>query len=322
MGGQHAPKGGHGSLEGMVFFSTRSPEKASSSHVRDDLRSGPRRYAKGSSSSVNSPAQAGLRYQMANTLAARAASAESWQPTARSQSYHAESSVELIAHLAVELQREIGIQGQRTAPNHAESFERAMSALPLRESVTMHKRNGEHVRVSGEALRGLYGEAAAALQRQHEAPGALPYLCLMNRGRVVPVVFGFEKVEGLQTHQLPSGKQHAYQPEAHPLSGSSQGGRLTEIEVGSMADLATLSLACLARGVPLPPDVAVRINPPAQEKRATGRRAEYLTPQQLRGFQASLAQRAQSIAGPLSQLPVDTLQYVNDDARAWAAGAA
>ncbi|WP_414439238.1 hypothetical protein [Burkholderia sp. 22PA0106] len=328
-GGRHAPKGGHSSLEGMVFFSTRTPESPASQTVRADWRSGPRRYAKGSASSSNSPAQAGIRYQLASTVLERAGSAASWKPTADAQRYDADTPAELTERLSHELSAAMFLMAQRTPANHAEALTRSVEQLPLRGSVLMCKRNGERVRIEGDALRTLYRDAAAGIKDQQERSDTMPYLCLMNRGQIVPVVFGFEKVEGLRTHTLASGKQHAYQEAVHPLDGSEQGGRLTEIEVGSREDLATLSLACLARGVEIPPGAVVRINPPPGEKRATGVRADYLNAQQLQDFHATLAQQVSALAGiapgeagqALSAMPVAALQDVNDQARAWAARA-
>ncbi|MBN3724971.1 hypothetical protein [Burkholderia sp. Ac-20379] len=326
-GGRHAPKGGHSSLEGMVFFSTRTPESATSQSVRGDWRGGPRRYAKGSASSSNSPAQAGIRYQLASAVLERAGSAASWQPTADPQRYDANTPEELAGQLAQELRTAMFVMAQRTPANNAEALGRSIEQLPLRASVLMCKPNGERVRIDGDALRTLYRDAAADIKHQQEHSDSMPYLCLMNRGQIVPVVFGFEKVEGLRTHTLASGKQHAYQEAVHPLAGSEQGGRLTEIEVGSREDLATLSLACLSRGIEIPPDAVVRINPPPGEKRTTGARAAYLNAQQVQQFHATLAQQVSAHAGvapaqarqTLSAMPVATLQDVNDRARAWAA---
>ncbi len=328
-GGRHAPKGGHSSLEGMVFFSTRTPESAASQTVRADWRSGPRRYAKGSASSSNSPAQAGIRYQLASTVLDRAGSAESWRPTADAQRYDADTPAQLAEQLTHELRTALFVMAQRTPANNPEALARSIEQLPLRGSVLMCKGNGERVRIDGDALRTLYRDAAASIKLQQERSDSMPYLCLMNRGQIVPVVFGFEKVDGLRTHTLASGKQHAYQEAVHPLAGSEQGGRLTEIEVGSREDLATLSLACLSRGVEIPPGAVVRINPPAGEKRATGTRAGYLNAEQVQHFHAALAQQVSALAGvgpgqagpALSAMPVATLQDVNDRARAWAAHA-
>lgn len=328
-GGRHAPKGGHSSLEGMVFFSTRTPESAAAQAVRADWRSGPRRYAKGSASSSNSPAQAGIRYQLASAVLDRAGSAASWQPTAEPHRYDADTPAELAGQLSHELRTALFVMAQRTPANNAEALTRSVEQLPLRGSVLMCRHNGERVRIDGDALRALYRDAAAGIKLQQERSDTMPYLCLMNRGQIVPVVFGFEKVEGLQTHTLASGKQHAYQAATHPLAGSEQGGRLTEIEVGSREDLATLSLACLSRGIALPPDAVVRINPPPGEKRTTGARAAFLNPQQLQDFHATLAQQVSTLAGvdagqagqALSAMPVAALQDINDRARAWAAQA-
>ncbi|MEK6347844.1 MAG: hypothetical protein V4764_10220 [Burkholderia sp.] len=328
-GGQHAPKGGHSSLEGMVFFSTRTPESPTSASVRADWRAGPRRYAKGSASSSNSPAQAGIRYQLAGAVLDRAGSPASWQPTADPQRYDASTTAELAAQLTQELRTAMFVMAQRTPANNAEALERSVEQLPLRASVLMCKPGGERVRIDGDALRTLYRDAAAGIKVQQEQSDSMPYLCLMNRGQIVPVVFGFEKVEGLSMHTLASGKQHAYQEAVHPLAGSEQGGRLTEIEVGSREDLATLSLACLARGVEIPPGAVVRINPPPGEKRKAGVRADYLNAEQVQQFHATLAQQVSALTGApsgqagqaLSAMPVATLQDVNDRARAWAAQA-
>ncbi|MGN6668339.1 MAG: hypothetical protein ACTHKH_15420 [Trinickia sp.] len=326
IGGRHAPKGGYGSLEGMVFFSTRAPEKTGSTTVRSDLRTGPRRYAKGGASSANSPQQAGIRYRLTSTLVEQI-ERRAFSPIEGEDELMADTRADLVSKIRSQIGLSLGIAAQRIPAGSAEELDRQLRNAPIYTSLIQSTSQGNRYRIQRDELRSLYLDALAQLRESQESSGTVPLLCLINRGTIVPLVFGFEKVSGLLTHRLNSGKLHAYQIEAHPLAGSERGGRLKEIEVASHQDLATLSLGCLAKGVQLPANIVVRINPSASAKRRTGQRAIYLTPQEVRDFQARLNAEVSTLIPTPPGLTGDTmtgaslgqLQHINERIRTWVA---
>ncbi len=144
---------------------------------------------------------------------------------------------------------------------------------------------------------------------------------MVNNGKIVPMVFGFGKIDDLKNHTVPvltrgnGVRNFSYQTENHPLGGSAKGGKLKEIELCNLQDLATLSLTCMAKGVKIPADTLIRINPTPREKRNDNLRARYLDPQQLDGFQQKLVATLKENNHEIQNASLKDLQQFNQDLR-------
>ncbi|AMB86579.1 hypothetical protein AWM79_15215 [Pseudomonas agarici] len=314
IGGVTDQKGGSESLEGKVFFSDRTRESTGDQTTRKGFRSKPRIYAAGQgekSSNAYSRAEQHRLTQVMLTALKAGIPLQTNAPGVRIDVANLGhmSDEECTTWLQTFLHKKhiYGNGGKKfiTAPLNQHIHELQMPA-----SVTL--RSGEQSRViQGPELMQFYRRAARVLQHSLEN-GKAPYLGMLNQGRIVPVVFGFEKIKNLASHSLRSGfsqkiNSYSYQNEAHPLSGSAKGGKLKEIEVRDLPDLATLCLGCAAKGIALPKGVVVRIKAHKQVK------AQYLAPQKVERFQNTVLHSAAQLTGArdLSKEGLERLQAVN-----------
>jgi hypothetical protein len=331
-GGVNDAKGGAQSLEGKVFFSDRTPENDGHARTRATLRSKARHYAEGTGLRSSTPANRALQYRAVLALDQAKANRTAWNITGAPLAMEMEtvSSESLENKLKSELQELCTNLGFADRDIAGLSLEELAGKVELPGRVTVTSPGGDQLAdISGKELGDLYVKAGASLRADLEN-GKAPYLSLINDGKVVPMVFGFEKVSGLKTHTIVSkftkanDKNYSYQDEAHPLSGSARGGKLKEIEIKSLQDLATLTVGLLAKGANLPDDVVIRVNPHSKRVKAqTGVRAEYLTTNQVKGFQANVAQhiaemegiQQEEVSGHIAQAPIAALQNINGRVR-------
>ncbi|WP_256595098.1 ankyrin repeat domain-containing protein [Pseudomonas sp. S5D5] len=293
-GGVNDAKGGSQSLNGRVFFSDRTPESATDATTRKNLRTKARTYSRGLGivpSSASSRAQQHRLTQILTHSTDRGSPLSlTYKPVTLAikdpQAINAEGSAWLQNFLHDAYIVSGAASKLLTAPP-----EQSVNAVKLPRSITFKFENAPDCVLEGKALEVLYTQWACKLREALEQ-GKAPYLSLINKGTVIPVVFGFEKLRNLSSHPIHdhSGnatKLYSYQNQNHPLSGGANGGKLKEIEVRSLADLATLLLGCEVKSTQLPEEVLVRIKGKREDK------AEYLTPAQLSQFrQRVLAQAA------------------------------
>jgi hypothetical protein len=326
-GGVNDAKGGAQSLEGKVFFSDRTPANDGHMRTRSSLRSKARHYAEGTGLRSSSPANRALQYRMMLALEHATANGGTWNTTDKPLCM----KMEAVSPAVLENKMKTELQDLAT---NLGFVEQNLVGLPLGEladkvelpcKITVVSPGGDQLAdIGGKELLDLYARASASLKADLEN-GKAPYLSLINDGKVVPLVFGFEKVARLKTHTIVSkftkanDKNYSYQDEAHPLAGSARGGKLKEVEVKSMQDLATLTVGLLAKGASLPDDIVIRVNPhPKRVKAQTGARAEYLTMDQVKGFQTNLAQhlaemegiQQEAVPGRIAQAPIAVLQNI------------
>jgi hypothetical protein len=305
-------KGGAQSLEGMVFFSDRTPESASEDITRRNFRSKPRDYARGEGSRVSAAASRGFQYRMTQAILDSLNQGLSLDLTGQEKRVVAKTDDEAKQRLAELLQKILTWAGSFTLPVFQSATLRQMAEnLKLPKAIRIEITGREPQVLTGDLLVSFFKEAAMGLKQGLEN-GQAPFLNLINEGRTVPMVFGFEKVADLKTHavtQSGSVKNYSYQSTGHPLAGSAQGGKLLEIEVRSAADLATLCLGGLAKGVEFPRDVSIRIKSDRNTK------AHYLSPAQFKDFQSHVADKAFTIsksnAADLMHASIEDLQTVN-----------
>jgi len=184
--------------------------------------------------------------------------------------------------------------------------------------------------LGGKDLDVAFRRAALGLKDSLES-GKAPYLALLNGGRVVPMVLGFERVPDLKTHVIHQGRKgdeaFSYKDSDHPLSGEAGMGRLKEIELTGLADLATLCLGVYLKGIDLPVDIVIRLKARGREPAS----ATYMAPEQLREFQATLQRSVQtycdghsvaseSVSPDVADWPKHQLQKLNTHVRQLALG--
>ncbi|GLU34336.1 hypothetical protein Busp01_41780 [Trinickia caryophylli] len=318
--GANDAKGGTQSLEGKVFFSDRTPGSPLEITIRTDLRKNARLYSNGYGWKSTTATSRGFQYRMAQAMLdgihRQAPLNMSGEPEMIQVDDWSEIEPGVVDYLAQALHK----TGSFEKPEfeHA-SLHEMFEAIRLPSSLTFTVGHAHTTFVEGPQLWDLYARAAAQLKQNLES-GKAPLLAMINEGRVVPIVFGFEKVFELQSHTIrykpPKGrKDYSYQSENHPLSGSSKGGRLKEIEVRHLHDLATLTVACLARGVVIPDDVTIRI----KQYAAQAPQAEYWTAAQRAAFEATLIDALAHWTGHhsgemryvLANAPIEQLQAFN-----------
>lgn len=318
MGGVNDKKGGSQSLEGQVFFSDRTTESDGDKTTRKDFRVKPRIYAVGSGRSASNAfsraAQHRLTQVMLNTLnngkpLQTTASACTIDVTDLRHIGNQERATWLQVFLHDSYIMKVGGKPLINTP-----LDQHVSTLKLPATITL--RSGERTKIlkDGE-LASFYHHAASALQHELEN-GKAPYLGLLNQGSIVRVIFGFEKINNLSSHEIRSPlknkvQKYSYQPHSHPLSGSASGGKLKEIEVHDLEDLATLCLGCAVKGIALPRDVVIRIKGHKKVQ------AEYLDLQQFGRFQDAVLKHAAHLSGgqKLSDQSLEHLQTINADIR-------
>ncbi|CDG83084.1 hypothetical protein [Janthinobacterium agaricidamnosum] len=320
-GGVNDEKGGAQSLNGKVFFSDRTPQADTDTTTRQNLRTKARTYAQGH---VSVSASASSRAQQHRLTQIIGQTLDKGMPLSLSErggvlrvSDPGNIQQEAAAWMESFLHDKY-IYGKSALPLLAAPLEQSAKALKLPGKLTLKSEHGPDQVLEGAQLQSFYKMAAGGLRKSLEG-GKAPYLSMLNQGTVVPVVFGFDKVRNLGSHGIQSMitksySYYSYQNHDHPLSGSANGGRLKEVEVRSLADLATLYLGCEVKGARLPDDVLVRIKGAKRDK------AEYLAPGQLKQFRANvLAQAAAHSpdrgARPLRKQALRDLQQINTTLR-------
>jgi hypothetical protein len=316
-GGVNDAKGGNQSLEGRVFFSDRTAESPTEKTTRSNLRVKARLYAKGDGLNTSNASSRAQQHRLTQVMLralenGKPLPANEMNPTLTivdPEHAHQEAAAWLQRFLHASYIMK-GTSKQFTqAP-----LDQHTSALTMPASITL--KTGEQItKLEGDDLAQFYRQAAGNLRHDLEN-GKAPYLSLLNQGVIVPVVFGFEKINNLSTHTIRSGlrnipKDYSYQSNDHPLAGSAQGGKVKEIEVRNLQDLATLCLGCAAQGVELPHNIAVRIKTHKKDK------AEYLDTEKIVRFRDGvLAHAAQQIDdGPLADQDLEHLQQINASLR-------
>ena len=316
-GGVNDAKGGTQSLEGKVFFSDRTRESATDETTRADLRSKPRMYAEGKGMHPSNAYSRAQQHRMTQVILHALDNGKTLPASTMAPSIEVASPEQLHTEGAAWLQRLLhaGYISKTAGRKFIDApLDEHLDSLKMPASLAL-KSGGEVTELRGEELNRFYHQAASELQRSLE-DGKAPYLGLLNQGSIVPLVFGFEKINNLSTHEIQyraSIKQHSYQDAEHPLAGSPEsGGKLKEVEVRSLGDFATLCLGCAVKGVELPADVTVRI------KGQNGEKAQYLDAQKITAFRQTLAAQVTEQAGdkPLGSLGLQQLQGINSSIRA------
>lgn len=316
-GGVNDAKGGNQSLEGQVFFSDRTRESSTDTTTRRNLRSKPRDYAQGNGINTSNAHSRALQHRMAQIILHALNSGKTLPSNAMAPSVSVADPEQVPAEGAAWLQRFLHASyiNKLSGRNFIGTpLDEHLDELKMPGSITL--RSGEQVsELRGEDLNRFYHQAASELLRSME-DGKAPYLGMLNQGGIVPLVFGFEKINNLATHEIKyrmGPKQYSYQNKEHPLSGSQEnGGKLKELEVRNLDDLATLCLGCAIKGIDLPTDLVVRV------KGQRGEKALYLDASQTAMFKQKLAAHVVEQAGdqPLETLELQQLQRINSDIRA------
>jgi hypothetical protein len=316
-GGVNDAKGGTQSLEGQVFFSDRTPERATDTTTRENLRSKARDYAAGDGIHTSNARSRALQHRMAQIILHALNTGKTLPANAMAPTINVADPEQLPAEGAAWLQRflhasYINKLGSRKFVGTP--LEEHLEDLKMPGSIGLNS-GGQVKELRGDDLNRFYHQAASELVRSLE-DGKAPYLGVLNQGGIVPLVFGFEKINNLATHEIQyrtGAKQYSYQNKAHPLSGSPEnGGKLKELEVRSLDDFATLCLGCAIKGIELPADLVVRV------KGQSGEKARYLDASHAALFRAKLAAEVADHAGdaPLGTLDLHQLQRINSDIRA------
>ena len=312
-GGVNDAKGGVQSLEGKVFFSDRTPESDKDTTTRSNFRVKARTYAKGSGINTSNASSRAQQHRLTQVML-HALDHNTPLPSNGMNPTLTIAGPEHTRQEAAEwLQRFLHasyiLRGAGKMFTQA-PLDEHIASLKLPSSITLTG-GGHNTVLEGADLAQFYRQGAADLQQGLEN-GKAPYLSLLNQGVIVPIVFGFEKIHNLSAHSITGGfgnavKNYSYQNKDHPLAGSAQGGKVKEIEVHSLKDLATLCLGCAAQGVTLADDVWVRIKSHKTVK------AEYLDAEKISRFRDNvLSQAAQHTGGEsLSAQRLEHLQEIN-----------
>jgi hypothetical protein len=223
-GGINDAKGGVQALEGKVFFSDRTPENDGDARTRANLRTKTRRYAEGVGPRSSAPANRALQYRVLLALDEVAANGGSLNAPGFSISMEMEtvSQSALENKLKIQLQELITRRGVGERNFDGLTPGEIAAKVKLPDRVCVASPDGEQLAdISGKELVDLSARARASLKTDLEN-GKAPYLSVINDGKVVPMVFGFEKVSPLKTHTIVSNimkeydKSYSYQDEAHP----------------------------------------------------------------------------------------------------------
>ncbi|WP_061800099.1 hypothetical protein [Serratia ficaria] len=309
-GGVNDAKGGWQSLEGKVFFSDRTPETENSDTTRANLRAKPRTYGRGTSMQVSGAASRAIQHRMSMVLNQQFSEGRALNHNATSATINLNDQSNEPEALASWLQNIINAQTlnqpKRKLTAMDDSKLENILKFPLMLKIT-HPDGTKDI-YAGDALTAKITQAAATLQNVLEA-GKAPLLSMINHGEVIPIVFGFGKITDLKAHQIdavmgPDAKQYHYQDNDHPLSGTDKGGRLQEIELRNVEDLATLMLGCQAQQVTIPEDVLIRLRPPSGK-------AQYIDAQQLASFNRQLNESLPSDCVSPREASIAQLQTMN-----------
>lgn len=288
LAGVNDPKGGNESLEKMVFFSDRTPEHSNDKNTRSNLRIKARSYASGKGYKSSSAANRALQYRMSQAIKECINTKQALSLTGAQVIATAGPKSEDEA-LKEQLQERLTTSAMTILNAHTLSLVDLGKKLKLPCFISISSKADTHVYDDKDKLTALYAQLADYLISDLEG-GKAPFLGMINSGKIVPMVFGFEKISGLKTHSISGNSEmgpsrFSYQSEDHPLDGSNAGGRLKEIEMNDLMDLATLMLGCLAWGVEIPQNVVFRINPYSKlEKSKNQKKALYLTGEQIKVF--------------------------------------
>lgn len=316
-GGVNDPKGGSQSLEGKVFFSDRTPENTADQTTRLDLRSKPRTYSEGKGIRTSNAYSRALQHRLSQVILHALDSGKALPSSTKTASMDVANPAQLEIESAAWLQQ--FLQDSYINNTGGRKFIGAqlgehLDTLKLPGALALND-GGQQIELRGDDLNRFYHQAATELQRTLE-DGKAPYLSVLNKGGIVPLVFGFEKINNLSTHAInyPSKtKQYSYQDTDHPLAGTPEnGGKLKEVEVRSLGDFATLTLGCAIKNVVWPADVLVRV------KGRNGEKAHYLDAHKVEVTRHKLAAQIAELAGgePLGTLGIHRLQDINSRIRA------
>lgn len=309
-GGVNDAKGGRQSLEGKVFFSDRTPETQSSNTTRANLRAKPRTYGRGASMQISGVASRAIQHRMSMVINQQLSQGRTLNHNTTSATINLNDQTNEPEALASWLQNIIYAQTltqpKRKLANMEDGKLENILKFPL-ELKIIHPDGTKDI-YTGNTLTAKITQAAATLQNFLE-DGKVPLLSMINHGEVIPIVFGFGKITDLKVHQIdavmgPDAKQYHYQDNDHPLSGTDKGGRLQEIELRNVEDLATLMLGCQAQQVTIPTDVLIRLRPPSGK-------ARYIDRQQLAGFDRQLNESLPSDCISPREASITQLQTMN-----------
>nr|WP_154325274.1 ankyrin repeat domain-containing protein [Pantoea sp. 201603H] len=304
-GGVNDPKGGSQSLEGKVFFSDRTRESTDKFETREKLRQNPRIYAKGLGIKVTTVETRSDLYRLAKAFN-HAKSRENYPVLTLTftSNNNLEEAVykNLISHLSNN-----GSRLENESPEQVLQNVGIPGHIKFVDSSPLLTREQESTLIAN-AFQRIENELAG---------GKLPFLNLLNDGQTIPLVFGFSKINHLKTHTIHKPlinktSMFNYQSKDHPLTGTANGGKLKEIEVKSMADLATLILACRVQNVALPEDTVIRLNSPPKEKKQYNLKAFYLDGPMVTKFSDMLLR---GDGQDISQLNLGQLQALNQELR-------
>jgi hypothetical protein len=326
-GGVNDPKGGGESLEGKVFFSDRTAASDKDNFTRTDLRRNARIYSRGEGLKSTAATSRASQHRLVQAMLQRIAEGRPLDVTGKQVVITCARAEDMQRKVQDHLQERFFFAKAFLLIQLMESATTALSemadAIKLPTSLVLNVEGRAPQEITGDALVDAYRTAAAQLKVTLEG-GKAPFLALLNQGRIVPVVFGFERISELKRHTISGSspanppKNYSYQSQNHPLAGSPRGGRLKEIEVASLPDLATLYFGAMVKGVQIPSDVLIRVKP---RGRNAGQ-ATYLTADQLQTFHDRLVQTARSFGIPgngdqdlMSRLPIEKLQALNQHLR-------
>ncbi|WP_052130658.1 hypothetical protein [Erwinia typographi] len=228
-GGANDAKGGAQSLEGQVFFSDRTPESSSDRMTRDNLRGKARVYSQGKGMHSSNPVARAFQHRMTQAISAHLASGQPL-PSSGNDIKLSVNAGENVNDVAVRWLQNLLTNARNMNAKKFEDIptENSTALLKLPESVTFTFPDDHQQTCHGAGLKSLLADAAKTLQQELEG-GKAPLLAMINNGKIVPMVFGFSKIDDLKTHSISGAfsgvaKNYSYQSENHPLNGSLKGG--------------------------------------------------------------------------------------------------
>lgn len=315
IGGINDAKGGSQSLEGKIFFSDRKPEKPDDFITRENFRGKARIYSQGKGIYPSNAASRALQHRVCQAVLLRLTDSGSLQHTA---------SIEVIKKSAGEsdlnamtrwLKNLIFLQTVSKPYTKLAASDDATLIAQIKfpgQIILKSKEEPTHL-LKEEDLAKMLKISCRDVMNQMES-GKAPLLSLVNNGTIVPMIFGFAKIESLKTHTILSSvpgnkRQYSYQDDTHSLSGTSKGGCLKELELQSRNDVKTLLLSCLARNVAIPENVVIRI-------KSKGHKAEYLDNSDIVNIKSQIINIMQDADFEIATAGIRELQIINTALRA------